>query len=172
MAFEINRPPEETGVGFTNRFAVSDNLLDWKLTPAECVFTKDRYSACPAIRYGHGFYYLIYLEMIWDGKEATQPKFDTHIVRSQDLQHWESSPYNPMLRYGDEDRVIANPKLTACQRQRIARAVNINNSDLDLCEFRGQVLINYSWGNQRGIEHLAQAVYDGPLADLLEGFFA
>ena len=50
-------------------------------------------------------------------------------------------------------------------------AVNINNSDIDLCEFQGKTVIYYSWGNQQGIEHLAEAVYDGPLADFLRSFF-
>ena len=42
---------------------------------------------------------------------------------------------------------------------------------MDLCEFEGRTRIVYSWGNQKGIEHLAEAVYDGPLQAFLEGFF-
>jgi len=29
----------------------------------------------------------------------------------------------------------------------------------------------YCWGNQVGVEHLAQAVYEGPMEALLKGFF-
>jgi hypothetical protein len=54
MAFEIGRPPEETGVAFTNRFAESDDLINWKLTPSECVYSKERYTACPALRLFNG----------------------------------------------------------------------------------------------------------------------
>ena len=49
--------------------------------------------------------------------------------------------------------------------------MDLNNSDVDLCEFRGKTVITYSWGNQQGTEFLAGAVYDGTLASFLKGFF-
>ena len=166
MAFEIGRPPEETGAPFTNRFAESDDLLNWKLTPSEYVYSKDRYTACPALRYlDDGYYYMIYLEA------KAGPSYVPYIVRSKDLVNWELSPLNPVLQFSDDDKVIANPKLNSDQRKRIAEAVNINNSDVDLCEFDRKVIIYYSWGNQQGIEHLAEAVYDGSLESFLKGFF-
>jgi hypothetical protein len=64
-----------------------------------------------------------------------------------------------------------NPKLTSEQRKAVARATDINNSDVDLCEFRRKTIIYYSWGNQQGKEFLAEAVYEGTLADLFRGFF-
>ena len=73
------------------------------------------------------------------------------------------------MKASPEDKLIANPKLTADQRAKITRAVDLNNSDVDLCEFRGKTIITYSWGNQQGTEFLAEAVYDGSLASLLEG---
>ena len=48
MAIEVGKPPQVVGVPFTMRFAESKNLLDWKLLPEACVYTKERYSACPA----------------------------------------------------------------------------------------------------------------------------
>ena len=42
---------------------------------------------------------------------------------------------------------------------------------MDLCEFDGKTVIYYSWGNQHGIEHLAEAVYEGTEASFLKGFF-
>ncbi len=165
MAFEIDKPSEETGNPFTTRFAESDNLLDWKLTPPECVFSKDRYTACPAIRFIKDFYYMIYLEA------KPGPTYESHIVRSKDLVSWESSPFNPVLQFSPEDKIIANQKLTQKQKERIAKATNINNSDVDLCEFNGKVVIYYSWGNQQGIEHLAEAVYNGTLESFMLGFF-
>ncbi|MHB0998415.1 MAG: glycoside hydrolase family protein [Armatimonadota bacterium] len=165
MAIEIDAPPEETGVRFTIRFAVSDNLIDWKLTPSECVFSKDRYTACPVIRYINGLYYMIYLE------EKPGPSYVPYIVRSANLVEWEASPCNPVLVYSDEDKIIADPRLTCDQRERISNAVNINNSDVDICEFNGQTHIYYSWGDQQGKEFLAYAVYDGTLIDFLEGYF-
>ncbi len=166
MAIEIDAPPEETGVGFTIRFAVSDDLISWNLTPSECVFSKDRYTACPALRYVNGLFYMIYLE------EKPGPSYVPYIVRSADLINWECSPYNPVLTYDDNDKIIANQKLSAAQRNIIKSAVNINNSDVDLCEFDGRVHIYYSWGNQQGNEFLAYAVHNGSLSSFLESFFS
>ena len=165
MAFEISKPPEETGVGFTTRFAESSDLLNWKLTPSECVYSKERYTACPALRFLDGFYYKFYLEA------RPGPTYETHVVRSKDLVYWQSSPFNPVLQFDEEDKKIGNPNLTAEQRERIAKAVNRNNSDVDLCEFSGQVIIYYSWGDQQGTEFLAHAVYNGTMESFLRGFF-
>ncbi len=166
MAFEIGRPPEETGAAFTTRFAVSDDLLTWRLTSSECVFSKDRYTACPAIRYlDDGYYYMTYLEA------RPGPTYESHIVRSKDLVAWESSLLNPILHHDDQDRKIIGPDVTEEERERIATAVNLNNSDVDLCEFEGKTVIYYSWGNQQGVEHLAEAVYEGPMDEFLKGWF-
>jgi hypothetical protein len=165
MAFEIGGPPEETGSGFTMRFAKSTDLLNWRLTPSDCVFSKDRYTACPALRFLDGMYYMIYLEA------KPGPEYEPYIVRSQDLVRWETSPFNPVMKFSPEDKLIANPRLTQQQREHIAGAVNLNNSDVDLCDFDGKVVINYSWGNQQGIEFLAEAVSDGTLADFLRAWF-
>jgi len=164
MAIEIGAPPEEAGQPFTMRFLESDNLREWRLTPPECVYTKDRYSACPSLAFLDGFYYMFYLESC--------PGFYAEaLVRSNDLVHWEPSPFNPVLKHSDDDRKIASNALTAEQRERIRTAANINNSDFDFCEFQGKTVILYSWGNQQGVEHLAEAVYDGTKASFLRAFF-
>ncbi|MCK5118881.1 MAG: hypothetical protein KAQ78_04815, partial [Candidatus Latescibacteria bacterium] len=165
MSFEIGAPSEETGAAFTMRFAESDDLLHWQLTPPECVFSKDRYTACPALRFLDGQYYMIYLEA------RPGPTYEPHIVRSPDLVHWESSPLNPIMQYSEEDKLIANPDLTESERALIAGAVNSNNSDVDLCEFDGKTILYYSWGNQLGVEFLASAMYDGTLECFLRGYF-
>ena len=36
---------------------------------------------------------------------------------------------------------------------------------------QGRVIINYSWGNQHGIEHLAEAVFEGTLQQFLKGWY-
>jgi hypothetical protein len=79
------------------------------------------------------------------------------VVRSKDLKRWEFSRFNPVLAFSDEDKTIANQKLTADQRKAVAQAKNLNNSDVDLCEFKGKTIIYYSWGNQQGTEFLAEA---------------
>lgn len=165
MAIEVGGPKEISGASFTMRFAESSDLLKWKLLPETCVYTKERYSACPALRYLDGTYYMIYLE----GRAG--PRYEPHIVRSKNLIDWEPSPLNPVMRHGPEDKRIANPKLTAEQRAHIAKAVNLNNSDVDLCEWKGKTMILYSWGDQKGVEFLAEAVYEGTEASFLKGFF-
>ena len=165
MAFEIGEPPEETGVRFTTRFAESSDLRNWTLLPSEYIYTKERYSACPDIHYLGGVYYMIYLEA------KPGPTYESHIVRSNNLIDWESSPLNPVLRHSPEDKIIGNDDLSPAQKERIANAKNLNNSDVGLCEFNGKVIIYYSWGNQQGVEHLAHAMYEGTLNNLLTGFF-
>ncbi|MEO2047314.1 MAG: alpha-L-fucosidase [Pirellulales bacterium] len=165
MAFEVGGPPEVVGAGFTNRFAESNDLLNWKLLDEPAVFTKERYSACPTIRYEDGWFYVVYLESMGNSK------YNPSIVRSRDLAIWESSPLNPIMRFDETDKRIANPRLTVAQQQTIAKALNRNISDVDFCDHNGQVIINYSWGDQVGHEFLAEAVYAGSLKELLTGFF-
>jgi hypothetical protein len=99
------------------------------------------------------------------------PNYETYLVRSRDLIKWDLSPLNPVSKASPQDKLIANSKLTADKRAKITRAVDLNNSDVDLCEFQGKTIITYSWGNQQGTEFLAEAVYDGSLASFLKGFF-
>lgn len=56
-------------------------------------------------------------------------------------------------------------------RQKIIAAEDCNNSDIDFCEFNGRLIINYSWGNQRGAEFLAEVYYNGTQAQFLRGWF-
>jgi alpha-L-fucosidase len=163
LAFEIDRPAEEAGAPFTIRFAKSRDLRKWTITPPECVFTKDRYSAAPCLRWSEGWYYLFYLEN-YNG-------YETRLVRSRDLIHWEASPLNPVLRASPEDKAIANPELSEKQRAAIARGVDVNNSDLDFCQWHGKVIMNYSWGDQIGAEFLSEATYDGTQDQFLRAWF-
>jgi hypothetical protein len=163
LMFEVGKPPEVAGEGFTARFAASPDMVRWDLTAAQCTYAKDRYTAPHCLRYANGYYYDFYLEA-HDGYEQC-------VVRSRDLIHWEPSPLNPVLKASADDRRIASDKLTAAERERIATAVNINNSDIDFCQFGDHLVINYSWGDQHGVEHLAEAVYQGTEVEFLEGWF-
>ncbi len=163
LMFEIDKPREEAGAPFTARFARSPDLRKWTLTPPECNYAKDRYTAPHALRWLDGWFYDFFLE--------ARHGYETRVVRSRDLIGWTPSPLNPVLRASPEDKIIANAKLNQAQRERIARAVNLNNSDIDFCEWQGRLVINYSWGNQQGIEHLAEAVYDGSTEQFLKGWF-
>lgn len=163
LMFEIDHPASEAGVPFTARFTKSRDLKTWTLTPPECNYAKDRYTAPHCLRWCNGWFYDFYLEA-HDG-------YEMRVVRSRDLVQWEPSPLNPILRASPEDKLIANANLTGEQRARIANAVDLNNSDIDFCEWQGRLVINYSWGNQTGIEHLAEAIYDGTEKTFLTGWW-
>ncbi len=164
LMLEVGALREEAGVPFTARFATSTDLRRWTLAPRECNYAMDRYTAPHCLRWLDGWFYDFYLEDL-------HGKFEQYVVRSKDLIHWDSSPLNPVLRASPEDRKAANPRFTSAQRKRLETAVNINNSDIDFCEHQGRLIINYSWGNQQGVEHLAEAVYEGSLAEFLRGWF-
>jgi lysophospholipase L1-like esterase len=163
IMFEIDKPVEEAGTPFTARFARSGDLREWKLSPPECNYARDRYTAPHCLRWRDGWFYDFHLE--------AHQGYEMRVVRSRDLVHWEASPLNPVLRASPEDKLIANPSLSDAQRARVANARNLNNSDIDFCEWQGHLVINYSWGNQLGIEHLAEAVYDGSETQFLQGWF-
>lgn len=128
MAIEIDAPPEETGTPFTIRFAESQDLRNWKLSPPSCVFAKNRYTACPTLRFQDDQYYMIYLEAL------PGPEYLSYIVRSTNLINWESSSLNPVLKHSSADHNIASTakNLSPTERERIANAANLNNSDIDL----------------------------------------
>jgi len=168
LLMEISAPVEEAGERpFTFRFATSPDMIHWELTPRECVFQKDRYAGGPAIyTVDDGYYYVLYLEA-YPG-----PSYSNCIARSKDLIRWEYSPINPVMMYNEaEDKQIANPFLTPEEQQQIADALDINNSDMEICEFNGRTIIYYSWGNQQGIEFLAEASYEGTMKEFLQSWF-
>lgn len=171
MAFECGEPAELVGKRFTIFFARSDDLVNWEvLDPQVYRYSAERYTACPAIRYCNGYYYMFYLEALHD-REPTE--YQEWLVRSPDLLEWELSPLNPVLAADEHDRKPAEGgRFTEAELQRLTEAVNINSSDMDLCEFEGRTHIVYSWGNQHGVEHLAGAIYDGPLEQFLQGWYA
>lgn len=163
LMFEIGKPENKAGKRFTANFATSTDLKNWDILSSEHNYSKDRYTAPHCLRYLDGFYYNFYLE--------AHNGYEMRVVRSKDLINWEPSPLNPVLKFSVEDKNIANPNLSTELQERIAKAENRNNSDIDFCEFKGKLVINYSWGNQRGEEFLAEATYDGTLKQFLKGWF-
>jgi hypothetical protein len=160
MSIEMTKPG-----GFPARFIESRDLKTWTLMPAECTHSLGRYNAAHCLRWHNGWFYLFYLE-------AGKPHgYEQYVTRSRDLITWHTSPLNPVLAASPEDKQIANPRLTPEQRNHIAKATDVNNSDIDFCEFNGRLIINYSWGNQGGTEFIAEAEFDGTTAQFLEGWF-
>lgn len=84
LMFEISKPEEQTGVPFTARFAFSDDLHTWDVTPPECNYEKDRYTAPHCLRWLDGWFYDFYLEWF-------ESEYETRVVRSRDLVHWDPS---------------------------------------------------------------------------------
>ena len=168
LLIEISDPAEECGVPFTFRFLQSHDLTHWTMMPEDCVFQKDRYAGSPALYTFEGdpYYYVGYLEAYPNERYANS------IARSTDLKTWEYSPINPVLMYDDaEDKKIGSPFLTPADRKRIDAALNVNNSDMELCEYLGRTIIYYSWGDQKGTEFLAEACYEGDMHTFLRSFF-
>ena len=163
LMFEVGKPEEVAGRRFTANFATSQDLRTWDVLSPEHNYSKDRYTAPHCLRYLDGYFYNFYLE--------AHEGYEMRVVRSMDLITWESSLLNPVLKFSEEDRLIANSNLPDELKQKVAAAENRNNSDLDFCEFEGQLIMNYSWGNQRGEEFLAEAIYDGTMEQFLKGWF-
>jgi len=169
MSIEIAGENEAVGVPFTIVFAESEDLIHWRLLDMmEYSYTRDRYAACPCIRYADGYYYMIYLEHFEPGFSLTP-----YIVRTRDFKEFEMGLTNPVMWYDDEDKKILNPEcFTPEEVDYIENAINRNNSDFDMCYYNGKTVITYSWGNQNGKEFLALAEYDGTNEEFLKSFFA
>ena len=167
LAIEIGGSHEAVGRPFTCVFAESDDLLHFRmLDMMEYSYSRERYTACPCIRFADGFYYMICLE------GAPCHRWLPYIVRSKDLKEFELGLRNPVMWPEDEDKQIRCPERVAPEElDYIEHAVNCNNSDFDLCEYQGKTLITYSWGNQRGKEFLALAEYEGSQEEFLKSFF-
>ena len=163
LMFEVGKPEIEAGERFTAHFATSPDLKKWEILSRDHNYAMDRYTAPHCLRYLDGYYYDFYLEA-FKGYEA-------RVVRSKDLIHWEASPLNPVLKASAKDKQIANKNLSDSLLQKIAAAENLNNSDIDFCEYKGNLIINYSWGNQMGKEFLGEAVYHGTQEQFLKGWF-
>ena len=167
MAIEIGGENPAVGVPFTCVFAESYDLVNWTLLDMmEYSYSRDRYTACPCIRYFDGYYYMIYLE--------TFPGYNCapYIVRSKDLSEWELAPLNPVMFYDANDRIVEHPEnFSEEELEEIRCALDTNNSDVDLCEYQGKTVILYSWGNQLGKEFLGLAEYDGSMREFFESFY-
>jgi len=166
-AIEIGGGHEMVGTYFTIVFAESYDLINWKLLDGdEYIFGHDHFVACPSIRYYDGYYYMVYVENL------PLHRFVPYIVRSKDLKTFEPGTTNPVMFFSDEDKKIICPeKFSAEQIAYIESALNLNNSDLDFCDWNGKTVIMYSWGNQWGCEFLAMAEYNGTEKEFLRSFF-
>lgn len=168
LAIEIGGENPAVGEPFTCVFAESTDLLNWTmLEMMEYSYARDRYTACPCLRYVDGLYYMIYLE------SAPCHRWIPYIVRTRDFKDYELGLTNPVMWPDDDDKIVIRPeRFTKAELDYIENATDSNNSDFDLCDYNGKTVITYSWGNQFGKEFLALAEYDGPSDEFLKSFFA
>ena len=142
-------------------FVESTDLREWRVIPGA---RADK--GAPVLRHHDGwFFYMCLLGSYEEG-------FNTCIFRSRDLRSWEESPNNPILPFDEDDRKIhAKARLSPEQLQAIATAVNINASDMDMCDYDGGLVVSYSWGDQRGHEFLALGKADASERDFCFSWF-
>ena len=92
--FEIHKSyGEKTGHFIHAPFRRVERIFGhWELTPSECEFGIrigiQRRIACVISTAG---------TMCFISNPTSQKAFETYVVRSKDLMHWESSPLNPVL---------------------------------------------------------------------------
>jgi alpha-L-fucosidase len=167
IALEIHGREEWVGQGYTCIFAKSAYLMNWELLdPISHSYDRSRYTACPVLRYTDGFYYIICLESL------PMKRYVPYIARTKDFEIFEMGHYNPVMWFDDDDKLVQHPgQFAEEQLDYIANSVNSNVSDLDVCDYNGKTVILYSWGNQLGKEFLAEAEYDGSMAEFLKSFF-
>lgn len=170
MAIEVGTEQDKheiIGCNFTIIFATSKDLFNWELLPMDkYIYSPERYTACPSIRYYDGYYYMVNLESM------PFHRWFPYIVRTKDLEEWEIGDINPIMTPDDDDKRILYPdRLTEQEKEFIENAFDCNNSDIDFCDYKGKTIIMYSWGNQYGKEVLAIAEYDGSLKEFLESHF-
>ncbi len=166
MAFELGNPKELVNVAFTMFFAESIDLKNWRFIP-DAVFGRDIYTGAPMLRFHNGFFYFFHLE------GSYEEGFVTVVARSRDLKTWEWGKRTVMER-SPEDKLLlprTSSQFTQDQLMKIACAVNINVSDLDMCEYGDKLLMCYSWGSQRGVEFLALAEAHCTEQAFCESFF-
>lgn len=127
---------------FNIRFLKSTDLENW--TQVGIFFSPQVYAACPTIRVIDGVYYMFYLRSVGH--------YPTYIARSTDLINWETSPKAVLSALETEGEIN-------------------NNSDMDIVEKDGKVIINYAVGDQVTHTHIKRARYNGTMKQFVAEFF-
>ena len=163
MVFELGKPKEAVGRAFTMFFAESRDLKEWRQIP-DAVYGREFYTGAPMLRHFRGWFYFFYLESFKDG-------YRQRVARSRDLKNWTLSPEIVLMFDADDKKIHPKAMLTEAQLVKVAKAVNRDASDLDMCSFGGRLLCCYSWGNQCGVEFLALAEAETTEQEFCESFF-
>jgi len=175
MALEVGAPFS----GFNLVFATAPALQGpWSLgaTGPGSVSLGAGRGSCPALRYDatSGYWHVLYTPnpTVPGGGYRT---WQIYAMRSKSLASgsWEPSPSNPVLVADARDRVIHNEGLPAAVRGWAANTTNLNNSDPDLVEIDGKVLLVLNWGNQQSTptDNLAQVIFNGTLVEFWQTLY-
>lgn len=169
IILEAYKPEEYVGEKYTHFFAKSPDLVNWThLDPTRYSLTTERYNGGPWIRYSDGYYYAIAVELL------PCRVFSNSLLRSKDLENWEVGKYNPLLMPSNADKLYSEHicDFTPERLEQIKTAYNINNSDIDMCDWNGNVYMNYAGGNQLGNYWMCEAVVENTtVAEFLKSFF-
>jgi len=169
LLMEASEPREYVGdYPFTLFFATSKDLKTWKFMDYDLGFSKDRYMGGPWMKYSDGWYYVISVT------ELPCKHYTNYIYRTKDFKDWYVGYYNPILMPGEEDRIISPNAADISEELRMqitTTGFNINNSDIDMCDYNGKTYINYAAGNQLGYYYMCEAEYDGSVAEFLKSYF-
>jgi hypothetical protein len=169
LLMEASHPKEQVGdYPFTFFFATSPDLINWSFMDYDLGFSKDRYMGGPWMKYSEGWYYVISVT------ELPCKHYTNYIYRTKDFIDWYVGYYNPILMPDGDDRKISPHAVDIDDNlyEKITKTgFIINNSDIDMCDYNGKVYINYLCGNQLGFYYMAEAEYDGTVADFLKSYF-
>lgn len=167
LLMEAGEPVDAVGVPFTLFFATSSDLVNWTFMDNDCCLSKERYNGGPWMRYSKGWYYIISVTAL------PLARYTNYIFRTKNFKDYEVGKYNPVLMPDNRDKIIAPHAhgLTEANIEEIKTGFNINNSDIDMCDYEGKTLLVYNLGNQLGFYCLCEAIYDGPVDQFLAHYF-
>lgn len=169
ILMEAGAPKEHVGnYPFTLFFAKSPDMKNWTFMDYNLGFSKERYMGGPWMRYSEGWYYVISVTAL------PCNHYTNYIYRTKDFVDWYVGYYNPILMPDNDDRKIS-PHAADISDELYEKITKtgfiINNSDIDMCDYNGKVYINYLCGNQLGFYYMAEAEYDGTVAEFLKSYF-
>ena len=161
LLLEFGPPP------FSYMFATSPDLKKWTFMNDDCIFGKDRYVGGPCMKYSDGWYYVFAVE------ELPALRYVTYLYRTKNFRDWQAGYYNPLFMPSQDDRLISPnaADLSAELKEEIRTGFISSNADVDLCDWNGKTRFTYNAGNQLGFYFLAEAEYDGSVAEFLEANF-
>ena len=169
ILMEASHPKEHVGpCPFTFFFATSPDLKTWKFMDYDLGFSKQRYMGGPWMKYSEGWYYVISVTAL------PCNHYTNYIYRTKDFKDWYVGYYNPILMPSNDDKKIS-PRAADIDDEFMNRILtdgfNINNSDIDMCDYNGKVYMNYACGNQLGFYYMAEAECEGTVAEFLKSYF-